>query len=128
MIEVLGERVVEGNSAVNYFSGKCRRPTPWSLPADDPRERLMLGCALAGLGSIQVPGLSVERYLASGELVQVLPTMADVRWPLSAMYPHRQYLAPQGSVRIVLQIRREGGGHGRLVMFNVTVSREGTPP
>jgi hypothetical protein len=33
-----------------------------------------------------------------------------------------------GSVREVLQIRAEGGGHGRLVMFNVTDSRKGTPP
>jgi hypothetical protein len=33
-----------------------------------------------------------------------------------------------GSVRQVLQIRPEGGGHGRLVMFNVTDSAKGTPP
>jgi hypothetical protein len=33
-----------------------------------------------------------------------------------------------GNVRQVLQIRPEGGGHGRLVMFNVTDSPKGTPP
>lgn len=109
---------LDGHRAVNYFSGRGHRPMPWSLPTGDPRERLLLrsavmvndtnafvGCALAGLGLIQVPGLSVERYLASGELVQVLPTMAEVRWPLSAMYPHRQYLAPQ--VRVFIDWMRD---------------------
>lgn len=94
--------------AVNYFSGRGHRPVPWSLPPGDPRERLALpsailvndteafvGCAIAGLGLIQAPGLSVERHLASGELVEVLPAMREVRWPLSVMYPHRQHLAPQ---------------------------------
>lgn len=99
--------------AVNYFSGRGHRPVPWSLPPGDPRERLAMrsaimvndteafvGCAVAGLGLIQAPGLSVERHLASGELVEVVPVMREVRWPLSVMYPHRQHLAPQVRVFI----------------------------
>lgn len=94
--------------AVNYFSGKVPRPIPWSLPEGAGETALQLpsailvndsesfvGCALAGMGLIQVPALFVEDHLASGRLVQALPGIFEVEWPISLMYPNRQYLAPQ---------------------------------
>lgn len=54
-----------------------------------------MACALAGLGLIQVPGQMVAEHIMSGRLVEVVPEMRNVRWPLSIMYPNRQYLAPQ---------------------------------
>jgi len=94
--------------AVNYFSGKVQRSLAWTLPDAAGEAALQLpsailandseslvGCALAGMGLIQMPGLFIQEHLASGRLVQVLPGLADVEWPISLMYPNRQYLAPQ---------------------------------
>lgn len=96
------------HQAVNYFSGRGHRPVAWSLPSDMdlPQFTLRSGimvndteafvaCALNGLGLIQVPGMVVADHLASGALVEVVPAMRAVLWPLSLMYPNRQHLAPQ---------------------------------
>lgn len=96
------------HQAVNYFSGRGHRPIAWSMPGDTglPQFTLRSGimvndtgafvaCALNGLGLIQVPGLVVAEQLASRALVEVVPEMRSIRWPLSIMYPNRQYLAPQ---------------------------------
>lgn len=96
------------HQAVNYFSGRGHRPVAWSLPGDMdlPQFTLRSGimvndteafvaCALSGIGLIQVPGLVVADHLASGALVEVVPAMRAVHWPLSLMYPNRQHLAPQ---------------------------------
>jgi len=52
-------------------------------------------CAQNGLGLIQVPALVVAEQLSTGALVEVVPDMRSVKWPLSIMYPSRQHLAPQ---------------------------------
>ena len=49
---------------------------------------------------IQVSALLVIDHLANGHLLRVLPDIGEVRWPMSIMYPNRQYLAPQ--VRIFI--------------------------
>lgn len=99
---------LRGHQAVNYFSGRGHRPMAWALPGDTslPQFALRSGvmindtdafvaCALNGLGLIQVPGLVVAEHLVSGALVEVVPDMKTIRWPLSIMYPNRQHLAPQ---------------------------------
>lgn len=96
------------HQAVNYFSGRGHRPIAWSMPGDTGLPHLTLrsgimvndtgafvACALNGLGLIQVPGLVVAEQLANGTLVEVVPEMRAIRWPLSIMYPNRQHLAPQ---------------------------------
>jgi LysR family transcriptional regulator, regulator for bpeEF and oprC len=96
------------HQAVNYFSGRGHRPVAWTLPGNGESMYLpmhsgimvndteaFVGCALAGLGLIQVPGLVVAKHLSSGRLQEVVPAMRDIRWPLSIMYPNRQHLAPQ---------------------------------
>ena len=101
------------HQAVNYFSGRGYRPVAWSIPEDAgfPQFSLRSGimvndteafvaCALNGLGLIQVPGLVVAEHLASGRLVEVVPAMRTILWPLSIMYPNRQHLAPQVRVFI----------------------------
>lgn len=94
--------------AVNYFSGRGHRPLAWSVPGDTGlppftlRSGIMVNdteafvaCAINGLGLIQVPGLVVAEHLTRGALVEVVPEMRAIRWPLSVMYPNRQHLAPQ---------------------------------
>ena len=99
---------LRSHQAVNYFSGRGHRPMAWALPGDTglPQFALRSGimindteafvaCAVNGLGLIQVPGLVVAEHLASGALVEMVPDMKTIRWPLSIMYPNRQHLAPQ---------------------------------
>lgn len=94
--------------AVNYFSGRGHRPNPWLVPGESGISRFTLpsgitvndteafvACALNGLGLIQVPGIVVAEHLASGALVEVLPSMRTIVRPVSIMYPNRQHLAPQ---------------------------------
>ena len=99
---------LRSHQAVNYFSGRGHRPVAWSMPGDTglPQFTLRSGimvndteafvaCALIGLGLIQVPGLVVAEQLSTGALIEVVPDMRSIRWPLSIMYPNRQHLAPQ---------------------------------
>lgn len=99
---------------VNYFSGRSHRPIPWSLPdglngglielgstimVNDAQA--LVGCALAGMGLVQVPAMFIADHLARGELVAVLTELGEVEWPTWIMYPNRQYLAPQ--VRLFIE-------------------------
>lgn len=47
---------------------------------------------LQGLGLIQSPLLGLAPYFASGELVPVLPEIAQPAMPVSLLYPHRRHL------------------------------------
>ena len=51
--------------------------------------------ALAGLGLIQAPALGTDDLVASGELVDVLPTLRAPAMPVSLMLPNRRQLAPR---------------------------------
>lgn len=101
------------HKAVNYFSGRGHRAVQWTLPASAGGHALsvpsatmvndadaLVACALEGMGLIQVPELLVSEHLAVGRLVRVLAKVCDTQWPLSIMYPNRQYLAPQVRVFI----------------------------
>ncbi|MFY1664054.1 LysR family transcriptional regulator [Pseudomonas sp. Pseu.R1] len=47
---------------------------------------------LAGYGIAQVMALGVEKWLASGELIDIFPGWSDERFPLYALYPSRKHL------------------------------------
>ncbi|GGA14531.1 LysR family transcriptional regulator [Dyella caseinilytica] len=101
------------HKAVNYFSGRGHRAIQWHMPKHGEKHELavpstmmvndaeaLVACALEGMGLIQVPELLVSEHLANGRLIHVLPSVCDDLWPLSIMYPNRQYLAPQVRVFI----------------------------
>lgn len=101
------------HQAVNYFSGRGHRSIWWNVSKTDEKNELavssammvndanaLVACALEGMGLIQAPQLLVSEHLTSGRLVKVLPSLCDAQWPLSIMYPNRQYLAPQVRVFI----------------------------
>lgn len=52
-------------------------------------------CGIAGFGLIQAPGIAVESFLASGELVEVLMPYRPKPRVVSVMYPSRTHLAPE---------------------------------
>ncbi len=52
-------------------------------------------CGVAGFGIVQAPGITVETFLASGELVEVLRAHRPQPRLVSVLYPSRTHLAPQ---------------------------------
>lgn len=48
---------------------------------------------LAGLGLIQIPAFDVQSYLASGELVEVMPELRAASMQMTLLYPHRRHLS-----------------------------------
>ncbi|KMY03850.1 transcriptional regulator [Pseudomonas syringae KCTC 12500] len=97
-----------GHCGVSFLSGQSNRPLPWhfSLNGDDfalpPRGGITVNesnayvqCGLAGFGILQAPGIAVESFLASGELVEVLEKFRPLPRPVSVLYPSRTHLAPQ---------------------------------
>jgi LysR family transcriptional regulator for bpeEF and oprC len=95
------------HDTVIYFSGRTRRPIEWQLtdgevehavrtrPSMFNDSEAMVACALAGLGLIQIPRVSVAEHLHGGTLVEVLAKLSAVARPVSILYPSRQYLTPQ---------------------------------
>jgi DNA-binding transcriptional LysR family regulator len=74
--------------------------------------------ARCGLGIIQVPRYHIERYLASGELVQILREYPLTETPVSLLYPRNRQLSPRVRVfidwlvKIFAQHRRDTGNEG----------------
>ncbi|APO68746.1 LysR family transcriptional regulator protein [Rhizobium gallicum] len=56
--------------------------------------------ARCGLGIIQVPRYHAERYIASGELVQILKGFPPTETPVSLLYPRNRQLSPRVRVFI----------------------------
>lgn len=51
-----------------------------------------LAACLAGIGIIQVPAIGIRDYLASGELVEILPQQRAAPMPVSLLYANRRQL------------------------------------
>jgi len=93
---------------VSFLSGQSNRPLPWhfSVEGEDhphtPRGGISVNesnayvqCGVAGFGIIQAPGITVDTFLASGELVEVLRAHRPQPRLVSVLYPSRTHLAPQ---------------------------------
>ena len=65
-------------------------PLPGVITVDNS-EAYVAAC-LAGLGIIQVPVVGVQRQLASGELIELLPDHPPAPLPVTLLYPARRNL------------------------------------
>lgn len=96
------------HGCVSFLSGQSNRPLPWhfSVEGEDhphtPRggisvneSKAYVQCGVAGFGIIQAPGITVDTFLASGELVEVLQAHRPQPRLVSVLYPSRTHLAPQ---------------------------------
>ncbi len=101
------------HQAVGYFSLRSERAYPMEFMVQEQCVPRMLPGKLtvsgadayiaggrAGFGLIQVPRYGVQPWLASGELVEVLPQTPPPDMPLFVMYPAGHFLAPRVSVFI----------------------------
>lgn len=104
--KTLGDLV--NHKGVNFLSGQSNRPLSWHFRdkgVDKPfpsrgaitvnESNAYVHCGVAGFGIIQAPGITVDAFLASGELVEVLQSYRPMRRKVSVLYPSRTHLAPQ---------------------------------
>ncbi len=93
---------------VSFLSGQSHRPLPWQFLQDGQdisyvsrhgiivnESNAYVQCGVAGFGVLQAPGITLERYLADGSLVEVLDQYRPRARPVSVLYPSRSQLAPQ---------------------------------
>ncbi|WP_457266427.1 LysR substrate-binding domain-containing protein, partial [Pseudomonas sp. P5_C3] len=93
---------------VSFLSGQNHRPLPWHFSVDGEdrphtphggitvnESNAYVQCGVAGFGIIQAPGITVETFLESGELVEVLRAFRPKPRLVSVLYPSRTHLAPQ---------------------------------
>lgn len=66
------------------------------------------GACLAGYGVAQVMDLGVDRWITSGELIEVLPDWSDERFPLYALYPSHKHTP--GKTKAFLEFVRSLAG------------------
>ena len=93
---------------VTFLSGHNQRPQAWRF-MDGGREQSHVSrqgitvnesnayveCGVAGFGILQAPGITLDRFLADGTLVEVLRPYRPHPRPVSVLYPSRSHLAPQ---------------------------------
>ncbi|WP_233805379.1 LysR family transcriptional regulator [Paraburkholderia sp. HP33-1] len=114
------------HKGVSFLSGHDNRPMVWrflvgaeertaacSASISVNAANAYVHCAVAGFGLIQAPGILVEQHLAEGTLVEVLAQYRPTPWPVSLLYPSRQYVSPR--VRLFSQWLAE-----ELVTINQT--------
>ncbi len=105
--------LARGHCAVGYFSPRLGHDLDWEWEEDGQAHSLRLPvrvsvnssesylrCGLAGLGLIQVPRLGARPFLASGELVEVLPGQRPGPLPVAIIYPRNRHLPPR--VRVLV--------------------------
>ncbi|WP_434557254.1 LysR family transcriptional regulator [Pseudomonas sp. Z5-35] len=99
---------LSAHRGVTFLSGQNQRPLPWQF-IDGASERAYVSrhgitvnesnayveCGVAGFGILQAPGITLDRYLADGSLVEVLRRCRPRARPVSVLYPSRSHLAPQ---------------------------------
>lgn len=103
---VLGDLLAQGHQMVHYTPTLGTRPFGWEYPDGDDFATLALpgavsvnnvqayhGAGLSGLGLIQAGLPSLKPYLASGELVEILPELRPAPLPVSVVVAHRQNLS-----------------------------------
>lgn len=99
---------LSAHRGVTFLSGQSQRPLAWQF-MDGGREQSYVSrqgitvnesnayvqCGIAGFGILQAPGITLDRFLANGSLVEVLRAFRPRPRPVSVLYPSRSHLAPQ---------------------------------
>ncbi len=99
---------------VNYFSAKTGKLFDWDFNRDGERIEIpmrgvialndsnaYIEAGLAGLGVIQMTDYLVERHVASGRMVQVLPDWHADPLPIHIVYPQNRHLSAK--VRVFVE-------------------------
>lgn len=74
--------------------GKARVQPMQSALVINSADAYQAAC-LAGLGMIQCPVVTTQRFVDAGSLVEMLPQFTAAPMPVSLLYPHRRQIAPR---------------------------------
>ena len=117
---------LDGHQMIGLISQETSEVTPLAFRDGDEVRQLTLpstlnvtgpetniAAACTGLGLIQVPRYRVERELAAGALVEILPDFPPTPLPIYILYAHTRQLAPRLRVFIdwVVERYRGAGEH-----------------
>ncbi len=99
---------LSAHHGVGFLSGQNHRPLPWQFSQDGidssyvcrhsiivNESNAYVQCGIAGFGILQAPGITLDRHLADGTLVEVLAQYRPRPRPVSVLYPSRSHVAPQ---------------------------------
>lgn len=99
---------LKDHRGVSFLSGQNHRPLPWQFAQNGTdqsyinRQGIIVNesnayvqCGVAGFGILQAPGITLDKYLADGSLVEVLKRYRPRPRPVSVVYPSRTHVAPQ---------------------------------
>ena len=81
-----------GNSRAlfEYLDGDLAHQLPMKSQLAVNSTDAYLHACLAGLGIIQVPDMTINRYLENGQLIEVLPNYRCTQLPVWLLYPSRR--------------------------------------
>lgn len=113
---------LEGHQCIDYLSATSGRLQPLEFSVDGQVVTRSLPACLAvnhgesyvaaceaGLGIVQVPLYHVQRQLAAGSLVELLPQHRPPPLPMTVLYPHHRHLTPRLRVFIDWLVELFGG-------------------
>lgn len=99
---------LDAHRAVTFLSGQNKRSLPWQFLNEGSEQTYLsnygisvnesnayVECGVAGFGILQAPGITLDRHLADGSLIEVLRPYRPRPRPVSILYPSRSHLAPQ---------------------------------
>ncbi|MEH6387800.1 MAG: LysR family transcriptional regulator [Pseudomonas profundi] len=99
---------LSAHRGVTFLSGQNKRSLPWQFLNEGSEQTYVsnrgisvnesnayVECGVAGFGILQAPGITLDRYLADGSLIEVLRPYRPRPRPVSILYPSRSHLAPQ---------------------------------
>jgi LysR family transcriptional regulator for bpeEF and oprC len=99
---------LSAHRGVSFLSGQNHRPLPWQFSQEGTdrsyinrrgiivnESNAYVQCGVAGFGLLQAPGITLDKYLADGSLVEILKPYRPRPRPVSVLYPSRSQLAPQ---------------------------------
>jgi LysR family transcriptional regulator for bpeEF and oprC len=99
---------LDTHRGVSFLSGQNHRPLAWQFLQDGQDKSYLsrhgitvnesnayVQCGVAGFGILQAPGITLDRYLADGSLVEVLEDYRPRPRSVSVLYPSKSRLAPQ---------------------------------
>jgi len=107
-------RDLERHRCVNYFSAKTGKIFDWDFNRGDERidipmrgvialndSNAYVEAGLAGLGVIQMTDYLLDKYVASGRMVQILPDWRSDPAPIHVVYPQNRHLSAK--VRVFVE-------------------------
>ncbi len=105
--EPLSVEDLSKHHGVRFLSGQSNRALAWQFMLDGKERSFTVKasitvnestsyvqCGIAGFGILQAPGITLDKHLASGALVEILRPFRPKPRPVTILYPSQSHLSP----------------------------------